>query len=138
MDIVLEWTEANILTGVYDTLIPHKWEWSQDYWLRQYISLFLILTFGGYILYFVLDITSYILLFNKEIRKNKHFLKNQELLEITLSLQSIPIMAIPSAFIFLAEVRGYARLYDNVTEYGGWIYIVFSSIFYLIFTGKPN
>jgi hypothetical protein len=47
-------------------------------------------------------------------RSHPKFLPNQEMLEIKLSLVSIPIMAIPSTFIFLAEMRGYSRLYDGI------------------------
>jgi len=134
MDVVLNWLDLKIFDSTYERIIPHEWGWTQDYWVRQYVSLFFILSLGGYVIYFAMDSLSYLLLFNKEIRKSKHFLKNQELLEISLSVTSIPIMAVPSALIFLAEIRGHARLYEDFHSHGGWPYILFSVLFYLVFT----
>jgi len=76
-----------------------------------------------------------LLLFDKKLRENKLFLPNQEFLEISVALKSIPMMAVPSSFIFVAEVRGWSLLYDgleaNITTL---LYNVFIIFFYLVFT----
>jgi len=102
--------------------------------IRQYISVFIIWWTGGTLSYLIFSGLSYIFLFDMEARKDKRFLPNQEWLEMGVSLKSIPIMAIPSCLIFVAEVRGYSKLYDGVEGTIGWAYIIFSVILYLIFT----
>jgi lathosterol oxidase len=65
--------------------------------------------------------------------KDKKFLKNQIQLEIMTTIKSVPWMAIPTVSIFVAEVRGYSKLYDNVEDLG-ISYMIFSIIFFLFFT----
>ena len=55
-------------------------------------------------------------------------------MEIKVAVTSIPLMALPSAFIFLAEVRGQSFLYDGVDGLWGWFMILLSIPFYLFFT----
>jgi lathosterol oxidase len=42
-----------------------------------------------------------------------------------------------TAPIFMAQVHGYSKLYENVDDYG-WGYLVFSIIFFFFFTGECN
>lgn len=48
--------------------------------------------------------------------KHPRFLKNQVRLEIEQALFSIPIMAILTVPFFLAEIRGWSKLYDFASE----------------------
>jgi len=130
MDIVLNTFDPLVFDNLYSKFLPME----RDDWRRQYISIFTIWWSGGWIMYLIFSTISYVLLFDKSTRKDKKFLKNQEFLEIAVSLTSIPLMAFPSTFIFLAEVRGYSRLYDKVEGISGWIYLIATVILYLLFT----
>jgi len=131
MDLVLSSADPFVLDSIYAQLAP---TWERDYWFRQYVSIIFIWWLGGTISYFLFSTVSYILLFDKSLRKDPKFLKNQELQEMTVSVISIPIMAVPSAFIFLAEVKGYSKLYDDIDGPSGWAYIAFAVLIYMIFT----
>jgi len=131
MDHVLNNADAFALDDFYGKYFPG---WERDYWVRQYISIAFIWWVGGTLSYLLISGLSYIFLFDKETRKDKRFLKNQELLEMTLSLWSIPVMAIPSTFIFLAEVKGYSQLYESVEGVSGWLYMAATVVLYLFFT----
>lgn len=50
-----------------------------------------------------------------------------------MSLQAFSLTS-PSALIFLAEVNGYSKLYDNIEGWQGWAYAAFSVVLYLLFT----
>jgi len=122
---------------LFDSMFSHFPESFQqrDFWVRQYISAFLITWIGGSIMYLVFAAFSYVTLFGRAQRKDKRFLKNQELLEIGVSLWSIPLMSIPSTFIFLAEMRGYSQLHDQPVEgIRGFFTVTFSILAYLVFT----
>jgi len=127
MDHVLNILDDFYLDDVYAKYVT----WERDYWLRQYLTIVTIWWLGGTFTYLFSSTLSYVFLFDKETRNDKRFLKDQEWKEIKLSLISIPTMAIPSAFIFLAEVKGYSKLYEGINGIAGWIYILFSVIVYL-------
>eukprot|EP01114_Cavostelium_apophysatum_P004334 TRINITY_DN14549_c0_g1_i1.p1 TRINITY_DN14549_c0_g1~~TRINITY_DN14549_c0_g1_i1.p1 ORF type:complete len:271 (-),score=58.31 TRINITY_DN14549_c0_g1_i1:102-914(-) len=131
MDHALEYADEHILDNIYGQTFP---TWARDYWLRQYISICVMWTVGGILSYLIISGLSYYYLFDKSARKDKRFLKNQELLEIKVSLISIPLMALPSAFIFLGEIRGHSKLYEGIDGVSGWAYAVFSVVIYLLFT----
>src|SRR5688572_12950328 len=107
MDLVLEVLDDFALDDFYGSHFPAEFQQRDNFW-RQYTTVFVIWLIGGWFLYFSTASISYWLLFDKDLRKHKHFLPNQELKEIAVSLISIPLMAIPSALIFVAEIRGYS------------------------------
>ena len=37
-------------------------------------------------------------------------------LEIMYTCRSVPFMAIPTLVLFILEVRGYSKLYDNISD----------------------
>ena len=37
-------------------------------------------------------------------------------LEIQYTCRSVPFMAIPTILLFILEVRGYSKLYDNIND----------------------
>ncbi|KAI0733597.1 hypothetical protein C8Q72DRAFT_812046 [Fomitopsis betulina] len=107
--------------------------WPRDYIPRQIISLFVVTFIGIHFLYFVFAGLSYYFIFNHEMMKHPRFLKNQVKLEIRHSLQSFPSMIVLTLPWFLAEVRGYSKLYGDVDEYG-WAYMAFTALWFLVFT----
>jgi len=130
---VLQYLDGFLLDDVYSNF-PEEFK-SRDYWPRQYISIFALWWMGGYLLYLITAGASWLLVFDRSLRKHKLFLPNQEFVEMGVALKSIPWMAVPSSFIFLAEVRGHSRLYDGLS----WsietvLYNVFIVLFYLFFT----
>ena len=99
--------------------------WPRDYLPRQLISLTALTVIGIHVLYFLFAGLSYKYIFNHEMMKHPRFLKDQVKLEIQCSLKAFPGMIALTVPCFLAEVRGYSKLYDNVSEYG-WGYFFFS------------
>ena len=67
-------------------------------------------------MYFLFATASYYLVFDHGIMKHPRFLKKQIQLEIKQSVYSMPFMSIPTALLFLMEVRGYGKLYDSASE----------------------
>ncbi|KAI0833274.1 hypothetical protein BC628DRAFT_1414101 [Trametes gibbosa] len=107
--------------------------WPRDYLPRQALSLLTITFVGIHILYFLFAGLSYQYIFDHEMMKHPRFLKNQVKLEIQMSMQAFPGMILLTLPWFLAEVRGYSKMYDNVDEYG-WLYLVASIFLFLVFT----
>ncbi len=66
--------------------------------------------------------------------KHPKFLKNQVRMEITQASVSLPVMAIFTTPFFLAEVRGYAKLYDGAHDGPGLWYNFAQIPFFLLFT----
>jgi len=86
------------------------------------------------IVYFIFASLSYIFVFDKNTFKHPKFLKNQIKMEIAQASISLPIMAIFTAPVFLAEVRGYSKLYDLTSEGPGTWYNWIQVPFFLLFT----
>lgn len=107
--------------------------WPRDYIPRQVISLFTLTLIGIHVLYFLFAWLSYKYIFNHEMMKHPKFLKDQVKLEIQLSLRSFPSMILLTLPWFQAEVMGYSKLYDNVSDYG-WTYFFASILLFLVFT----
>lgn len=99
--------------------------WPRDYIPRQLLSLTVLTFLGILILYFLFAGLSYQYIFDHEMMKHPRFLKNQVRLEIEASMRAFPSMILLTLPWFQAEVMGYSKLYDNVSEYG-WGYFVFS------------
>jgi len=131
MEYVVQGVDELFLNDFYGKYAP---TWESDYWFRQYLTVCIVWWLGGVVSYLLISGLSYYYLFDKSSRNDKRFLKNQELKEIKVSLISIPLMAIPSAFIFVGEIRGYSRLYEGIDGVSGWAYAIFSVALYLVFT----
>jgi len=81
---------------------------------------------------------SYTFVFDKNTFNHPKFLKNQIRLEIKQATDAIPIMAIFTVPFFVAEVRGYSKIYDTLPRdspwsMGGW-YDVLQFPLFLVFT----
>ena len=108
MDLVLDFTDHYFFT-------PHVYPatWPADYLPRQFLSLFLITTIGGIALYLITAALSFHFVFDKRLMKHPQFLKDQVRLELQVSLTSAPLMTLPTALMFLLEVRGLSKLTDS-------------------------
>jgi len=128
MDGVLAYCDSQFLTPyVYPA------SWPEDNILRQFVSLFFLMTIGGSIVYLLPAALNYYFIYDHRLRKHPLFLKNQEWLEIHCALTSVPFMAIPTVFLFVLEIQGYSRLYDDASEYG-YPFLVLSFFSFLFFT----
>ncbi|EQC27046.1 lathosterol oxidase [Saprolegnia diclina VS20] len=127
MDLVLAAADEYVLT-------PHVYpaSWPADDVYRQAISLFFITMLGGYVLYLSFATLSYHFVYDKEYMKHPKFLKNQIWLEMKVSCSAIPVMTLLTLPVFLAEVRGYSFLYDDLDEYG-YPYLAFSIFCFMMF-----
>lgn len=85
-------------------------------------------------MYFVFAGLSYIFVFDKATFTHPKFLKNQIRLEIQQSLWSFPGMALCTAPFFLAEVRGYSKLYDSPSDAPFPLYNYLQFPIFLLFT----
>ncbi|KUJ20111.1 uncharacterized protein LY89DRAFT_470878 [Mollisia scopiformis] len=101
---------------------------------RQSFSLFLITWIAGATVYFVVSSLSYVFVFDKTVFKHPKFLKNQIHMEINQAVGAMPWIAILTVPFFLAEVRGYSKLYDHLADepYPYYNYLQFP--LFLIFT----
>jgi len=72
-------------------------------------------------------------MFDHRLMKHKYFLKNQISREMKVTCTSIPFMAFPTTMLFILEINGYSKLYNDVSEHGV-IYLIFSLFFFLFFT----
>jgi lathosterol oxidase len=133
MDLVINYLDQNGLDRIYEKYAPADFI-VRDFWLRQYTTILILWIIGGWFMYLSIATASYVFLFDKSLKKHKLYLPNQIEQEIQVAMTSIPIMAIPSAFIFLAEVRGFSRMYESFEDHGGILFILLSIPLYLVFT----
>jgi len=105
----------------------------RDDWQRQAFSLFLITWLFGLVVYYVFATASYVFIFDKDTFKHPKFLKNQIQQEMRQTMISMPVMSVFTTPFFLAEVRGYSRLYADVETHGTW-YMFFQLPLFLVFT----
>ena len=74
------------------------------------------------------------IVYDKANLSHPRFLKNQVRQEIRQAMSSIPVMSILMVPSFVAEVRGYAKLYDRVEDGPGWWYTYLQFPLFLLFT----
>ena len=113
MDLVISPLDEFVLTPY---VYPETWK--EEDIERQILTVFCTLNIGAVLLYFFVGGFAYVFLFDKEIRQHQHFLPSQELVEIQYALIAIPWMALYSTPIFIAELRGYSKLYESIEERG--------------------
>ncbi|CBF75720.1 sterol desaturase family protein [Aspergillus nidulans FGSC A4] len=106
--------------GRYVPLAPSPYVdasiWKRDDIVRQATSLFLIAWIFGLAMYLIGSMIVYHTMFDKRLMRHPHFLPNQIRLEIRQGVTAIPVIAILTAPFFLAEVRGWSKLYDFASE----------------------
>ncbi|KAH7074418.1 hypothetical protein BKA63DRAFT_470609 [Paraphoma chrysanthemicola] len=108
--------------------------WSRDDWRRQAVTLYLITWLFGVLVYYIFAGLSYFLIFDKSTFNHPRYLKNQIKLEMKQANVAFPIMAVLTVPWFLAEVRGYSKLYDTTEEGPGSWYTWAQIPFFLFFT----
>uniref|UniRef100_A0AAY5EJ86 Fatty acid hydroxylase domain-containing protein n=1 Tax=Electrophorus electricus TaxID=8005 RepID=A0AAY5EJ86_ELEEL len=125
MDLVLNVSDYYVFTPyVYPS------SWPEDEPLRQIIGLLVVTNFSAALLYLGLAALSYYFIFDHNLMKHPQFLEVRTILFTSILSNSIPTVA-----LFFAEVRGYSKLYDNVSESPlGWPGLVFSMLSFLFFT----
>ncbi|KAH9209199.1 hypothetical protein DL95DRAFT_310407 [Leptodontidium sp. 2 PMI_412] len=114
--------------------VAHMSELNRDNIYRQALSLFLIMWFAGGALYFIVSTLSYIFVFDKTTFKHPKFLKNQVRQEIKQASNTLPIMSLLTMPFFLAEVRGYSKLYDDLGNEPFKHYNYLQFPFFILFT----
>lgn len=85
-------------------------------------------------LYFVFAGLSYYFVFDKDTFNHPKYLKNQVRMEIKQAMTSMPGMSVLTMIAFVAEVRGYAKLYDLPSDAPFALYNYLQFPLFLIFT----
>lgn len=131
MDLILEVSDKFF----FSRYVYNDAAWPVDDPYRQFLSLFLVTNVGGALIYLIPAVLSYIFLFPKELRQHKKFLKDQEWLEITYALRSVPGIAFPTTLLFVCEVRGWSKLYSEApASLSDWLYLPLSFLLFMLFT----
>ncbi|XP_004636588.1 lathosterol oxidase [Octodon degus] len=129
MDYVLNYADYYFFTPyVYPST------WPEDDIFRQTISLLIVTNLGAFVLYFLCATLSYYFVYDHSLMKHPLFLENQVYREIKFTVQSMPWISIPTVALFLLEVKGYSKLYDNIEFPHGWFHLIVSIISFLFFT----
>ena len=140
----------------YLQLAPSQWAdmsvWPRDNVYRQALTLYLVtwyldfllhelgalltilLRIFGFVVYFICASLSYLFIFDHATFSHPKYLKNQVRLEIRQTLIALPVMAIFTVPFFLAEVRGYGKLYDSPSDEPFYLYNYLQFPLFLIFT----
>lgn len=116
-------------TATFSSLLP------RTNLIRQFMSLFLVVTFFGLLLYLGVATMSYLFVFDKAIFNHPRYLKNQMSLEIQMAVTSIPGMVLLTVPWFMLELQGYSKLYWDIdSTTGGWWAIFWQFPAFLMFT----
>ncbi|GME66830.1 unnamed protein product [[Candida] boidinii] len=103
--------------------------------IRQSLTLFVLLSVFGWLLYFAVASVSFIFVYDKANFNHPRYLKNQVKLEIIQASTAIPVMVLLTVPWFLLELHGYSKLYYNIDEStGGWSAILFQLPAFIMFT----
>lgn len=103
--------------------------------VREAISILAVTILFGWILYLSVASLSYVFVFDKKIFNHPRYLKNQMRLEIHRAMTAIPTMVALTAPFFLLELRGFSKLYLDVTPAtGGWKFVLMSLPLFILFT----
>ncbi|KAJ3380989.1 Lathosterol oxidase [Lobulomyces angularis] len=135
MELVVEVGEKLFLNKVY-AAFPHILQpyFQPQSLLRDSLTLWLISSLGGIILYFSIATFCYYVYFDKSLINHPKFLKNQIKMEITMALWQAflgPLFMLP---FWLPEINGYSKIYYSIQENGGWRQVALSIIFFLVFS----
>jgi lathosterol oxidase len=102
MDSVLEFLDPLVLDSIYAKVLPAPAlanatsnvaitsALARDNDIRIALSIFVLVTLGGWFFYLAAASFSYFVLFDHEIMKHPKFLKNQVSLEIDCAVKAVP------------------------------------------------
>ena len=93
-----------------------------------------LLRLFGLVVYFICSSLSYVFIFDHATFTHPKYLKNQVRLEIRQAMISMPLMAIFTAPLFLAEVRGYGKFYDAPSDAPFALYNYLQFPLFIVFT----
>ena len=103
--------------------------------IRQTISLFIMMSIFGWLLYFTVATFSFVFIYDKSNFNHPLYLKNQMSMEIKLASEAIPVMVLLTVPWFLSELHGYSFLYYDINEQtGGWKSFLFQIPASIMFT----
>ena len=109
-------------------------------WCAFYSSLYfnnlsdVLIRLFGLVVYFICASLSYVFIFDHATFTHPKYLKNQVRLEIRQAMISMPFLAIFTAPLFLAEVRGLGKLYDMPSDAPFALYNYLQYPFFIGFT----
>lgn len=102
---------------------------------REALSILVVTTIFGWLLYFIVAYLSYLFVFDRKIFNHPRYLKNQMALEIHQAATAIPVMVALTNPFFLLELNGYSSLYMDINECtGGWKAVLFQIPTFILFT----
>ncbi|XP_038070051.1 lathosterol oxidase-like [Patiria miniata] len=107
MDLVVDVVDTHFCTKY--NIYPNGW--TEDYWLRQLISLYFIFYFGALLIYFVASALVFFFVFDHRLMKHPLFLKNQIRREIWQSVTGGLGLVVFTVVTVFPELHGYAKLY---------------------------
>ncbi|GMM34956.1 C-5 sterol desaturase [Saccharomycopsis crataegensis] len=114
---------------MYSSVFP------RHHFFREALSLWIIGTIFGWILYLLAASFSYRFIFDKAVFNHPRYLKNQMSLEIRHAMGSIPVMVFLTLPCWLAELSGYSKLYLGINEStGGWTSVLLQYPLFVMFT----
>ncbi|KAJ9134415.1 C-5 sterol desaturase [Pleurostoma richardsiae] len=108
--------------------------WPRDNIVRQSITLFFITWVFGLITYFGFATMSYFFVFDKKTKEHPKYLRNQIWLEIKQTNWAMPVMSLCTIPFFVAEVRGYGKMYDTAADAPFPWYNILQFPLFLVFT----
>ncbi|KAJ5648170.1 hypothetical protein N7490_004542 [Penicillium lividum] len=108
--------------------------WKRDNIARQSVSFFLIALIFAWALYLIGSFLLYHTIFDKRMMQHPRFLPNQISQEIALGMSAIPVISLLTAPFFVAEIRGFSKLYDFSSESPFWGYTLLQYPLFIIFT----
>ncbi|KAM9376107.1 lathosterol oxidase-like [Pholidichthys leucotaenia] len=130
MDHVLSVADYYVFTPyIYPVSWPERWA------LRQIISLWVVTNLGALLIYLGFGALSFYHVFDHKLMEHPQFVENQVRREIQLGVVSILWMSFPTVALFFCEIRGYSKLYDNISDTSlGWAGVFLSIAGFLFFT----
>lgn len=86
------------------------------------------------IMYLLGSLALYHTLFDKRLLRHPRFLANQIKLEINQGISAIPTITLLTVPFFIAEIRGWSKLYDFTSESPFWGYTLLQYPLFICFT----
>ncbi|CAG8209185.1 unnamed protein product [Penicillium olsonii] len=130
--------DLNRHVKVYYPLEPSKWAeaslWKREDLSRQALSLYLITWLFAMLMYLLGSLALYHTLFDKRLLQHPRFLANQIKLEINQGISAIPTITLLTVPFFLAEIRGWSKLYDFTSQSPFWGYTLLQYPLFICFT----
>ncbi|KAJ5183855.1 hypothetical protein N7492_001471 [Penicillium capsulatum] len=135
---VLGTSHLNQNVRLYYPLEPSPWaeasRFKRDDLVRQSLSLFLLIWGFGMAMYLVGSFILYHTLFDKRLLQHPRYLPNQIRQEIHQGLSAMPVMAVLTVPFFIAEIRGWSKLYDFSGDSPFWGYTLLQYPLFVCFT----